>query len=88
MIPAYANPRHRLAEHPPSQHTALSIDAAVVLRASWPRAFNSSAVVGGKPIIRDLCIAIQHVLGMLAAGDTADTILSQIPILELLHPQL
>ena len=27
-------------------------------------------VFGGKPIIRDLRIAVEHVLGMLAAGDT------------------
>ena len=32
-------------------------------------------VFGGKPIIRDMRIAVEHVLGMLAAGDTAETIL-------------
>ena len=26
-------------------------------------------VFGGKPIIRDMRIAVEHVLGMLAAGD-------------------
>ena len=26
-------------------------------------------VLGGKPIIRDMRIAVEHVLGMLAAGD-------------------
>lgn len=41
-----------------------------------------SDVFGGKPIIRDMRIAVEHVLGMLAAGDTADAILSQLPILE------
>ena len=41
-----------------------------------------SDVFGGKPIIRDMRIAVEHVLGMLAADDTADTILSQLPILE------
>ena len=41
-----------------------------------------SDVFGGKPIIRDMRIAVEHVLGMLAAGDTADMILSQLPILE------
>ena len=41
-----------------------------------------SDVFGGKPIIRDMRIAVEHVLGMLAAGDTTDTILSQLPILE------
>ena len=27
-------------------------------------------VFGGKPIIRDMRIAVEHVMGMLAAGDT------------------
>ena len=39
-------------------------------------------VFGGKPIIRDLRIAVEHVLGMLAAGDTAETILAEYPLLE------
>ena len=39
-------------------------------------------VFGGKPIIRDLRIAVEHVLGMLAAGDSAETILREYPILE------
>lgn len=36
-------------------------------------------VFGGKPIIRDMRIAVEHVLGMLAAGDTAETILNEYP---------
>jgi uncharacterized protein (DUF433 family) len=32
-------------------------------------------IFGGKPIIRDRRLAVEHVLGMLAAGDTAETIL-------------
>ena len=39
-------------------------------------------VFGGKPIIRDMRIAVEHVLGMLAAGDSAETILQEYPILE------
>ncbi len=39
-------------------------------------------VFGGKPIIRDLRIAVEHVLGMLAAGDSVETILREYPILE------
>ena len=27
-------------------------------------------VLGGKPIIRDMRISVEHILGMLAAGDT------------------
>ncbi len=36
-------------------------------------------VFGGKPVIRDLRIAVEHVLGLLAAGDTAETILREYP---------
>ena len=36
-------------------------------------------VFGGKPIIRDMRIAVEHVLGMLAAGDTAETIIEEYP---------
>ena len=39
-------------------------------------------VFGGKPIIRDLRIAVEHVLGMLAAGETQETILQEYPFLE------
>ena len=39
-------------------------------------------VLGGKPIIRDMRIAVEHVLGMLAAGDSAETILRDYPVLE------
>ena len=39
-------------------------------------------IFGGKPIIRDMRIAVEHVLGKLAAGDTAETILSEYPLLE------
>lgn len=39
-------------------------------------------VFGGKPIVRDMRIAVDHVLGMLAAGDTAETILREYPELE------
>ena len=39
-------------------------------------------VFGGKPIIRDMRIAVEHVHGMLAAGDTAETILREHPYLD------
>ena len=39
-------------------------------------------IFGGKPIIRGMRIAVEHVLGMLAAGDTADKILAEFPFLE------
>ncbi len=34
------------------------------------------AIFGGKPIIRDRRLAVEHVLGMLAAGDTREQILA------------
>lgn len=37
---------------------------------------------GGKPIIRGRRLAVEHVLGMLAAGDTSETILQGYPWLE------
>ena len=39
-------------------------------------------IYGGKPIIRGHRLAVEHVLGMLAAGDAADTILAGYPWLE------
>ena len=41
-----------------------------------------SDVFRGKPIIRDMRIAVEHVLAMLAAGDRAETILDEYPDLE------
>lgn len=42
----------------------------------------NSAIFGGKPIIRGRRLAVEHVLGMLAAGDTVETILEGYPWLE------
>ena len=39
-------------------------------------------ILGGKPVIRDMRIAVEHVLGMLAAGDSVETILREYPVLE------
>ncbi|RMF83293.1 MAG: DUF433 domain-containing protein [Nitrospinota bacterium] len=39
-------------------------------------------IFGGKPIIRGRRLAVEHVLGMLAAGDTIETILAGYPWLE------
>ena len=36
-------------------------------------------VFGGKPIVRDLRIAVEHVLGMLAAGESVAAILDDYP---------
>jgi uncharacterized protein (DUF433 family) len=39
-------------------------------------------IFGGKPIVRGHRLAVEHVLGMLAAGDEVDTILAGYPWLE------
>lgn len=39
-------------------------------------------IFGGKPIIRGRRLAVEHVLGMLAAGDTTQTLLDAYPWLE------
>jgi uncharacterized protein (DUF433 family) len=39
-------------------------------------------IFGGKPIIRGRRLAVEHVLGMLAAGDAQETILKSYPWLE------
>lgn len=39
-------------------------------------------IFGGKPIIRGRRLAVEHVLGMLAAGDTIESILEGYPWLE------
>ena len=39
-------------------------------------------VFGGKPIIRDMRIAMEHILEMLASSESAETILQEYPFLE------
>lgn len=39
-------------------------------------------IFGGKPIVRGRRLAVEHVLGMLAAGDRPETILEGYPWLE------
>ncbi len=40
------------------------------------------AIFGGKPIIRGMRIAVEHILGMLAAGSTVEELLREYPFLE------
>ena len=40
------------------------------------------AIFGGKPIIRGRRMAVEHVLGMLAAGDSPETVLAAYSWLE------
>jgi uncharacterized protein (DUF433 family) len=46
------------------------------------RITTNPAIFGGKPIIRGRRLAVEHVLGMLAAGDTSETILEGYRCLE------
>ncbi len=39
-------------------------------------------IFGGKPIVRGRRLAVEHVLGMLAAGDTMDALVKAYPWLE------
>jgi len=39
-------------------------------------------IFGGKPIIRGMRIAVEHVLGMLAAGDSPERLQQEYPFLE------
>ena len=39
-------------------------------------------VFGGKPIIRGMRIAVEHLLAKLAASDSAETVLAEYPFLE------
>ncbi|BAY90211.1 MULTISPECIES: DUF433 domain-containing protein [unclassified Tolypothrix] len=39
-------------------------------------------IFGGKPIIRGRRLGVEHILGMLAAGDTIETLLEAYPWLE------
>lgn len=40
------------------------------------------AIFGGKPIVRGHRLAVEHVLGMLAAGDSLEDLLAAYPWLE------
>ena len=39
-------------------------------------------IFGGKPIIRGRRLAVEHILGMMASGDTAEVIIEGYPWLE------
>lgn len=46
------------------------------------RLTSDPAIFGGKPIIRGHRLAVEHVLAMLAAGDSAADVLAAYPFLE------
>jgi uncharacterized protein (DUF433 family) len=51
-------------------------------RALLDRITTNPKIFGGKPIIRGRRLAVEHVLGMMAAGDSAETILEGYPWLK------
>ena len=57
--------------------------ASEVTEAGLLRRITSNpGIFGGKPIIRGRRLAVEHVLGMLAAGDTPEILLEGYPWLE------
>jgi uncharacterized protein (DUF433 family) len=63
--------------HPPSEEAFMDENKLLERITVNPKIF------GGKPIIRGRRLAVEHVLGMLAAGDTLETILKGYPWLEM-----
>ena len=47
------------------------------------RITSDPAILGGKPIVRGRRLAVEHVLSMLAAGDSGPDIMAAYPFLEL-----
>lgn len=47
------------------------------------RISSNPEILGGKPIVRGRRLAVEHVLAMLAAGDSAQDIVAAYPFLEL-----
>jgi uncharacterized protein (DUF433 family) len=61
-----------------ASHTLLMTDEHKLLE----RITVNPEIFGGKPIIRGRRLAVEHVLDMLAAGDSVDAILEGYPWLE------
>ena len=68
-----------MSERPPFQRLG---DFAMTETELLRRIEINPQIFGGKPIVRGLRVAVEHILGMLAAGDTAETILQEYPFLE------
>ena len=56
--------------------------AAVVPGATSPRITTDPAIFSGKPILRGRRLAVEHVLGLLAVGETIETVLVAYPFLD------
>ena len=74
---------HAVVEIGPSTMTCEVVVASTCSDTDLLRRITSnSAIFGGKPIIRSRRLAVEHVLGMLAAGDTPELLLQGYPWLE------
>jgi uncharacterized protein (DUF433 family) len=65
-----------------SHHTDKEIFLMTNEQKLLERITTKANIFDGKPIIRGRRLAVEHVLGMLAAGDTAATLLAAYPWLE------
>jgi uncharacterized protein (DUF433 family) len=64
-------------------HVALGIKGTTMDENQLLRRISvNPEIFGGKPIIRGRRLAVEHILGMLAAGDSPETLLSGYPWLE------
>ena len=61
----------------------VSADARSADQSLLARITVDPGIFGGKPILRGRRLAVEHVLGMLAAGDDVATILAGYPWLEI-----
>ena len=59
-----------------SQHALRMKASCLNARATCWHVLRQTRYLGGKPIIRGHRLAVEHVLGMLAAGDTPDELLA------------
>lgn len=72
----------RLAPGHPMQHNERALAHEDNESRLLERITVDPAIFGGKPIIRGRRLAVEHVLGMLAAGDDFETILAGYPWLQ------
>jgi uncharacterized protein (DUF433 family) len=72
------------APEPDVQSAGKSKNGAAVMNEQdlLKRITIDARIFGGKPIIRGHRLAVEHVLGMLAAGDTPEVLLDEYPWLE------
>lgn len=66
------------------EYTESHLSERLAMNEQWllQRITVDPGIFGGKPIIRGRRLAVEHVLGMLAAGDSTETILESYPWLE------